>query len=145
MEVFQGVRWSFSAMDAAEAQGMRQAFMAYLRARGVADADYASAELIFGELVGNVVRHAPGPIAITVDWTGTYPRIIVDDEGPGFTAVRDQALPENLLAEGGRGLFLVDAYSGGGIRVESRPSGGTRVSAELTILRRKVDAGSSQS
>ncbi len=117
--------------------------MAYLRARGVADADYSSAELIFGELVGNVVRHAPGPIAITVEWDGEYPRLIVADEGPGFTPVHDQMLPENILAEGGRGLFLVDAYCDGGIRVESLATGGTKVTAVLLIRRRAYDAGSS--
>ena len=122
---------------------MRQAFMAYLRARGVADADYASAELIFGELVGNVVRHAPGPIAILVEWESEYPRLSVTDRGPGFTPIHDQVLPENILAEGGRGLFLVEAYCNGAIRVEPVATGGTKVTAVLTIRRRSYDAGSS--
>jgi hypothetical protein len=35
-----------------------------LRRRVADDAVVAAAELVFGELIGNVVRHAPGPIEI---------------------------------------------------------------------------------
>jgi anti-sigma regulatory factor (Ser/Thr protein kinase) len=55
--------WSFAAADAADAEWLRPAVLQYLRARGTDDSNYGSAELIFGELIGNVVRHAPGEIA----------------------------------------------------------------------------------
>lgn len=128
--------WSFAAADATEAEWLRSAFGAYLRARGAEDADYYSAELIFGELVGNVVRHAPGPIVVDVRWTGEAPVLSVTDRGPGF-ALR-AALPQDVLAESGRGLFLVNAFSDG-VTVEPNPGGGTRVSVVLRI-RRKAQA-----
>ena len=68
------------------------------------DSDFLAAEIIFGELIANVVRHAPGPISATV--TRTADCILeVRDQGAGFEyaprAVND------LLSESGRGLFLV--------------------------------------
>jgi anti-sigma regulatory factor (Ser/Thr protein kinase) len=108
--------------------------MAYLRKRGSEDADDDSAELIFGELIGNVVRHAPGPIWVDVRWeTGRFPVLRIADRGAGFTL--RPMLPQSLLAESGRGLFLVDVYSDD-LRIEPNPGGGTQVSVTLKIPRR---------
>ncbi len=127
--------WSFAAAEAAQAEFLRPAFMAYLRARGAEDSDYDSAELIFGELIGNVVRHAPGPIAVTVRWNSEAPVLVVADRGAGFD-VRS-ALPEGLLSEGGRGLFLVNAF-GSRLSAERNSTGGSRVSVVLPIRRKDV-------
>lgn len=131
------MRWTFSATDAAEAQGMRQAFSAYLRMRGGDEANYDAAEVIFGELVSNVVRHAPGPIDIAVEWTrGKRARMSVSDRGPGFDP--SPGLPANPLAEAGRGLFLVSAFSGGPVHVERLPEGGCRVTVDLPVTRKDL-------
>jgi anti-sigma regulatory factor (Ser/Thr protein kinase) len=127
------VWWFFSAADALEAEWLRSAFIRYLQARGQDDADYEAAELIFGELVGNVVRHAPGEIAIRVDWTdGEMPVLTVCDRGPGFRIRR--VLPADLFAESGRGLFLVGVF-GDDLRVYGNPGGGSCVSVRLRIAR----------
>jgi anti-sigma regulatory factor (Ser/Thr protein kinase) len=127
------VWWFFSAADAAEAEWLRPVFLQYLRARGRHDADYGVAELILGELVANVVQHAPGEIAVRVDWAlDGYPRLTVSDRGPGFRL--SHRAPADLYAESGRGLFLVEMF-GEDLRVEANPGGGARVSVSLRILR----------
>ena len=60
--------------------------------------DVAAAELIFGELLGNVVRHAPGLVEITLDWTAELPVLHVLDNGPGFQSRRSrERLPADAL------------------------------------------------
>jgi anti-sigma regulatory factor (Ser/Thr protein kinase) len=124
--------WYFSGSNAAEAEWLRPAFMRYVRARGVEEADYSSVELIFGELVSNVVRHAPGEISVGVEWEGDFPVLTVCDRGPGFEL--HPTLPEDLLAESGRGLFLVQMF-GDDLRVAPNPGGGARVSVTLRVPR----------
>jgi anti-sigma regulatory factor (Ser/Thr protein kinase) len=68
--------------------------------------DFASAELIYGELIGNVVRHAPGAIDVDVALERGCVRLVVQSGGRAIT-VRP-ALPSSPLREGGRGLFIVD-------------------------------------
>jgi anti-sigma regulatory factor (Ser/Thr protein kinase) len=67
--------------------------------------DFASAELIYGELIGNVVRHAPGPIDVEVTLERERVRLVVQSGGSAIT-VRP-ALPASPLREAGRGLFIV--------------------------------------
>jgi PAS domain S-box-containing protein len=98
------MHWSFDARDARSTRDVRELFLAYLRAKGKQDADYAGAELVFGELIGNVVRHAPGTVDIEVEWRGDAPVLHVLDRGPGYD--RAEALPPSL-SETGRGLYLV--------------------------------------
>lgn len=98
------MHWSFDARDARSTRDVRELFLAYLRAKGKQDADYAGAELVFGELIGNVVRHAPGTVDIEVEWRGDAPVLHVLDRGPGYD--RAEALPPTL-SETGRGLYLV--------------------------------------
>jgi GAF domain-containing protein/anti-sigma regulatory factor (Ser/Thr protein kinase) len=99
-------RWTFDTADAASARDARLSFVDTLRAAGVATNDVFASELIFGELLGNVARHAPGPIAIALEWDdGSAPVLHVLDDGPGFVVV--PRLPSDMLSERGRGLFLV--------------------------------------
>ena len=97
--------WSFDARDAAAAVAARHEFAAEIAARTTSDGDTMSAELVFGELVGNTVRHAAGNVNVILDWTGTAPVLHVIDEGPGFQ--HNPKLPADLLAESGRGLYLI--------------------------------------
>jgi serine phosphatase RsbU (regulator of sigma subunit)/anti-sigma regulatory factor (Ser/Thr protein kinase) len=89
-----------------------------------ADVRFGS-ELAFGELVANALRHAPGAVHVVArsDVAGNV-ELIVEDDGAGFV---DQPRAIDPLAESGRGLSLVEAVADG-IRIETRPSGGTRVS-----------------
>jgi anti-sigma regulatory factor (Ser/Thr protein kinase) len=59
-------------------------FVAFLRSIGTGDELVYKAELIFGELLGNVVRHAPGPVEISFDVGSDAAILHVIDSGPEF-------------------------------------------------------------
>ena len=124
--------WAFHAPDAWAAQGTRKSFVRALRERGTPDSDYAAAELIFGELVSNVVRHAPGRIEMRLEWDAPAPLLHVLDTGPPFTI--SAALPDDPFSEGGRGLFLIAAL-GTGMNVDQLPGGGNHIRVGLPVER----------
>lgn len=130
-----GIRWSFDAENAKAAQDARSEFVAYLREHAGDRAAIETAEVVFGELVGNVVRHAPGAIDIDVEWSNGLPKLHVLDRGPAFRA--PSHLPEDMLSESGRGLFIVRQLSRT-LSVEHVPGYGNHVAVELP-LRRKIE------
>jgi anti-sigma regulatory factor (Ser/Thr protein kinase) len=125
------LEWEFDARDGRLAHQSRGFFLQYLLERGVAGDDFAGAELVFGEIIGNVVRHAPGPVRIRVDWSGAHPVLEMTDEGGMF--VVDANLPSDPLSEVGRGLFLVEALTKS-FKVE-RIENRTRARAVLNLQR----------
>ena len=62
-----------------------------------------AATLMVSELVTNSIRHATGPVAITLEVTADRLRIDVSDPGPGTPSVRSPAPGENS----GRGLRII--------------------------------------
>lgn len=126
----QRTSWAFDAENAQAAHDSRSELVQYLRERAPADADIAGAELVFGELVGNVVRHAPGPIEVHVEWSGAQPVLHVIDRGRGF--LRDPSLPPDMLSESGRGLYIVSQLSDD-FRVERIAGYGNHVAAALRL------------
>ncbi|MGA7356543.1 MAG: ATP-binding protein, partial [Candidatus Cybelea sp.] len=87
-----------------------------------------AAELVFGELLGNVARYAPGPIEIIFDWGEGAPVLHVLDRGPGFKLA--PKLPSDLLSEQGRGLYLVWSLAED-FNVTERYDGGSHARAVL--------------
>lgn len=124
--------WNIDAQDAVRAQAARSSFVRHLRELGTPDSDYASAELIFGELVGNVVRYSPGAVDIDLEWGGERPVLHVLDRGEPFSL--RPLLPEDLLSENGRGLFIVGTL-GENLTVRPVPGGGNHVSVRLPVTR----------
>jgi anti-sigma regulatory factor (Ser/Thr protein kinase) len=96
--------WSFSADAPNDARGRRRAYLAHLRARCSPDSDLEAAEIIYGELIGNVIRHARGPIRVAVEWEAGWAMLRVRDAGPGF---RNDFRRPPETSESGRGLFMV--------------------------------------
>ena len=127
------IRWSFDAENAKAAQDARGEFVDYLRRQFADERSVETAELVFGELVGNVVRHAPGAIDIDVEWSNGAPVLHVLDRGPAFKA--PSRLPQNILSESGRGLFIVRQLSKS-LRVEHVRGYGNHVCVELPIIRK---------
>jgi anti-sigma regulatory factor (Ser/Thr protein kinase) len=84
---------------------MRREFRALLIGYGLSELRLEAAELVFGELAGNVVRHAAGSVEFVLDNTGGDLVLHVIDEGPGFE--RAPMLPIDVMSESGRGLFIV--------------------------------------
>lgn len=129
--------WEFESADAMAAQSRRREFALFLRRHGTLDSDYEAAEVIFGELVANVVRHAPGSIWIRLEWRTACPTLHVHDRGAGFSW--QPALPHDPLTESKRGLFIVQKLSSG-VKVHRSADDGTHVSVVLPVARR-VDVG----
>jgi len=98
------MRWRFDPHDWRRAYDVREALAETLCAYGV-DVDVPAAELVFGELVGNAVRHAPGFVDVELTWDDdATPVLHVIDDGPGY--VPRTGLPPDD-AESGRGLYIV--------------------------------------
>lgn len=127
--------WMFDVSDGEAAQAARRAFGELLAGRGASPADVSAAEVVFGELVGNVVRYAPGPIEVSVDWSGAAPVLHVLDKGPGFRHIA--ILPKDIFSETGRGLFLV-SYLTQDFQVSMRPNGGSHARAVLSLQRQRI-------
>lgn len=126
-----GPNWKFASDDARTAHIARSSFVAYLRAHGAREADIGAAEIVFGELVGNVVRHAPGPIDVELEWNADSPLLLVRDRGTGFEA-RSTALPADDYSESGRGLYLITTFAHPPA-VRKRAEGGTEISVRLAL------------
>jgi anti-sigma regulatory factor (Ser/Thr protein kinase) len=100
--------------DVAYSGLLRAAVVAFLTSHAADDADLMGAELIFGELLGNVVAHAPGPIEVSITWIRGQALLAIWDTGPSYTF--DASLPEDILNERHRGLYIID-YLGEDLRV----------------------------
>ncbi|MBD5653888.1 MAG: ATP-binding protein [Candidatus Eremiobacteraeota bacterium] len=129
------MQWTFDSQNAFDALEKRASFMAFLREWGGAGEDFSAAEVVYGELIGNVVRHAPGAIEIVLDVSGRRPSLHVSDRGPGFAYAGGRLSATH--EEGGRGMFLVTAFSDN-LSVETSDAGGSCVSVELRICRAPV-------
>ena len=126
----------FRADDALEVLRMRSAVEAFFDEAADETSDVPGALLVFGELVANVVRHAPGAIAVRIDWPIDGPVMLyVDDAGPGPRPVPRHN--EDPLRESGRGIDIVRALARH-VKIAAAPSGGTHVSAELPLGRRRA-------
>jgi anti-sigma regulatory factor (Ser/Thr protein kinase) len=120
----------FDARDVRMAHESRRFVSTFLLADAAEDCDVASAELVFGELIGNVVRHAPGRVHVRIDWTTQFPKLCISDSGSGYEL--DQRLPKDIWSEAGRGLFLIDALTRD-FTVVRNESGGSSACAVLDV------------
>lgn len=98
--------WSFEADDAGAAYNVRDAIVSELRDRQVEGADLFAAEMVYSELVGNVVRYAAGTIDVVLDTSHHLAVLHVIDRGNGFAL--NPKLPKDDYSERGRGLFIVN-------------------------------------
>jgi serine phosphatase RsbU (regulator of sigma subunit)/anti-sigma regulatory factor (Ser/Thr protein kinase) len=123
-------RWQFDVRDGNAAGMSRAKFVESLHKRGFASDACANAEIVLGELVGNVVRHARTAVdvEVAVDHGGPNSVLHVMDHGSGFNHI--SRLPSDPYAESGRGLFLIAALTED-FTVSQRPSGGSHARAVL--------------
>ncbi len=125
------MRWRFDPRDWRRAYDVRETIVEALALHGC-DVDLSSAELVFSELVGNAVRHAPGKIDVelTID-DPAQPVLHVIDDGPGYAS--ETRLPPDD-SESGRGLYLV-AQLTRSFTVAKLPHRGAHARAVLLTLR----------
>jgi GAF domain-containing protein/anti-sigma regulatory factor (Ser/Thr protein kinase) len=126
-------RWAFDVADSAAAYAIKRDFLTAVRAFDGDASDVDACAVIFGELVGNVLRHAPGRLSLglSVDAEGVWLHVM--DEGRGFEGA--PSLPYDIWSESGRGLFLVHALARD-VRIRRLPYFGTYVKA---LLPRRAD------
>ncbi len=123
--------WTLHFDDARAAVDARSHFVEFLHGLNV-DADFVNrAELIFGELLGNVVRHAPGPVEISVDRNDDAVVLHVIDSGQPLPET-ERHLPEDVLSERGRGLFIVGELASG-VRIEHVRNCGNHLSVAMSL------------
>ncbi|HEY1977582.1 MAG TPA: SpoIIE family protein phosphatase [Candidatus Baltobacteraceae bacterium] len=120
--------WSFATEDARAAADARLHFVQFLQTRTDDPDCIAQAELVFGELLGNVVSHAPGPVETQLFWTGGHAVLHVIDTGTAFDV--QAHLPIDILSERGRGLFIVRQLARS-VRVEHIFNCGNHIRVEL--------------
>src|ERR1700676_4863256 len=100
--------FGFRIADASHAHNARRIFSSYLRGLAAPTSEFDAAELIFGELLGNVARHAAGPVEVLLRWNGPTAVLEVIDSGPGYE-VGEVDLPD-AFSESSRGLFLIATF-----------------------------------
>ena len=98
------IGWTFESEDARRAHDRRRDFIRHLAIHASSESDLAAAEIIYGELIGNVVRHANGRVRVVLEWRVPYAVLRVRDYGRGF--VHNFELP-STTSESGRGLYIV--------------------------------------
>jgi anti-sigma regulatory factor (Ser/Thr protein kinase) len=101
------LEWHFQSDHAFDARATRKEFMDYLHGVCTVDSDFEASEIVFGELIANVIRHAPGPIEILSRADNPAVMLYIWDSGNGF-ALQPQ-LPHDPCSDRGRGLFIVSS------------------------------------
>lgn len=102
-------RWILDAKDEAAAHRVRRALLWNLGEHAMPSSDFAAAEAIVGELLSNVARHTPGRAEIVLETSAEAATLTVSDCGAAFRSTGSQ--PPDVLAESGRGLFLIRALA----------------------------------
>ncbi len=120
--------WEVDARDTISTRRVKRAMIWHLGGLTSGESELHAAELAFGELIGNVARHTPGPATVALEHAHGAYVLHVDDEGPPF--VLNGAGQPDVLAESGRGLFLLRSVAHD-VNV-TRTSRGNRVSVVLS-------------
>jgi anti-sigma regulatory factor (Ser/Thr protein kinase) len=124
--------WHFDARDQRTAWSVKRALLSAFEELGPAAPDATIAEMVFGELLSNVVRHTPGSARISLDVSEGHAVLHVEDRGrplPAGVRLNDGFETPDGNAESGRGLFLIGALCRR--IVTEATSGGKRISVML--------------
>lgn len=128
-------RWVFPRIDRAVMRTIRAEFDEILEAQGSDPTDIYNARLILGELLANIVRYAPGPFRLELDWNDEFPELRLSDSGPGFSLDEGLASPDDSLSLSGRGLFIIAQLSRKFV-MSRRAAGGLASTVILPVQRR---------
>ncbi len=130
------MRWQRENLGLKAASELRRELGDFLTEQCEPDEEaHLSAQVIIGELLSNVARHAPGRLSVEIEWEDRRPVLVLNDAGPGFA--RDVKLPP-LTAETGRGLYIVAALAPR-FKTDRLESGGMRYTVDLPMIRKRSD------
>lgn len=128
-------RWHFDVADSDAADSVRANMVGVLQRYSASASDTANAELVFGELLENVVRHrGAGDIEFALDLSAEHAVLHALDRGPGFT-YQPRLSADGDLGESGRGLFSVRS-STNDPPFTGRADGGSHARAVLPFVLR---------
>ena len=127
--------WDFDSSDRERASEVRQLIVSKLSARGATGEEIFDADMVFSELMGNVFRYAPGRAFVHIDWRADTMVLHVCDEGGGFDFLPE--LPDDVMSERGRGLFIIHALVLD-FHIKRLPQGGSHARAVLRAPRRQI-------
>ena len=153
------MEWTLEPADTAAVRRLRHHIIRTLGRMATPDSDLAATEIVVAELMTNALAHTAGRAWVSLRWDGLHPLLSVADMGPGFTEFGEKVaatrtgssrlsvdatrtlvprLPDDPLAESGRGLFLV-AHFALDVAVAPRATGGTVVSVTLDLTSARPD------
>lgn len=141
------VDWYADGAEPGAMTRLRHEVVSYLSRHADVVDSLDEAEVVVSEAVGNAVRHAAGPVWVSLTWREVNPRLTVRDLGPGFDPdalrrVAEGPPPESSpdmddltgLGEGGRGFFLMTQLAED-VQVANRGEAGALVSVLLPVKR----------
>jgi len=121
--------WRLVSSEAKEGLRLRHAFRDYLEAYGDPSSDFDAAEAVFGELVANCVRHAPGSIRVEFRWEDAT--LVIVDEAD---RLRDWPFSrDDTAAESTHHAYAIVSALTGRLRL-TREGNGTRASVVLPVI-----------
>lgn len=126
--------WYFETDTAEDALAGRHLLERYLGDH-CEDKDLYPASLVFGELISNVIKHAPrGGVRVWLETDGRRYALCINDPGRGFDERQISPQPDEA-AESGRGLYIVRRLCER-LSFGRRPGDGFTVRAVLPLTRR---------
>lgn len=143
--------WYLRTADTAAVPPLRKEIMSFLRRHAASGDDFGAAELVIGELLNNAVAYAPERARVSLRWDHEHPVLSVANlghasrsgqahqrrrrtsAGAEVTALPVPTLPEDPLADSGRGLYIAGQLARD-LAVRAR-GGAPVVSATLNIHR----------
>lgn len=130
--------WYFETDSAEDALAGRHLLERYLGDH-CEDSDLFPATLVFGELISNVIKHAPnGGVRVWLEPEGKRYALCINDAGAGFD---ERAIPKEPddRSESGRGLYIVQQVCER-LSFAKRDGDGFVVRAVLPVTRRHAPA-----
>jgi hypothetical protein len=125
--------WSLVTTAARDGARLRHAFRDYLEHYGDPASDFDAAEAVYGELIGNCARHAPGELRIEFRWNDQTLIVIERSD-------RLRSWPFSSHDPRSEATYhayaLISAYTGR-IRITREPDGRTHASVVLPVRRRR--------
>jgi len=124
--------WTLVAQAALDGARLRHAFRDYLEFYGDPAGDVAAAEAVYGELIGNCARHAPGEVRIEFRWSDrTLTVVDHSDRLRSWPFSSDDPRSESTY----HAYALISAYTGR-LSIAREPDGRTRATVVLPVIRR---------
>jgi anti-sigma regulatory factor (Ser/Thr protein kinase) len=126
--------WYFETDSAHDALAGRHLLERYLDDH-CEDRDFFAATLVFGELISNVIKHAPGGgVRVWLEPEGKRYALCINDAGGGFDDRAMENEPDDR-SESGRGLYIVRQVCED-VSYSRRNGDGFLVRAVLPVTRR---------